>query len=108
MDARRAHVPQHPGTTESNQTATASRLTSKAPFPAVRALLLPPQAPHKTLQKAISCFSAIHGRLHREQAVIRIHTAVTHGLFTTYPQVPECQPENTTTAGAECPVLCSH
>ena len=34
-------------------------------------------------------------------------TAVIHGLFTTYPQVPECQPENTTTAGAECPVLCN-
>jgi hypothetical protein len=34
-------------------------------------------------------------------------TAVIHGLFTTYPQVPGCQPENTTTAGAECPVLCN-
>ena len=34
-------------------------------------------------------------------------TAAIHGLFTTYPQVPECQPENTTTAGAECPVLCN-
>ena len=34
-------------------------------------------------------------------------TVVIHGLFTTYPQVPECQPENTTTAGAECPVLCN-
>jgi hypothetical protein len=34
-------------------------------------------------------------------------TAVIHGLFTTYPQVPGYQPENTTTAGAECPVLCN-
>jgi hypothetical protein len=32
MDVRRAHVPQHLGTTEGNQTATASRLTSKARF----------------------------------------------------------------------------
>jgi hypothetical protein len=70
----------------------------------VKALLLPPQAPRKTLQQAISCFSAIHGRPQRAGSYPH-STAVIHGLFTTYPQVPECQPENTTTAGAECPVL---
>ena len=78
-----------------------------ARFRTVRTFLLPPRAPRKSPLPAISCFSAIHGRLHRKAGSYPHFTAVIHGLFTTYPQVPECQPENTTTAGAECPVLCN-
>ena len=105
---RAARRPPGPGTRARGRSPGSSRVPGVAPgwcpFPAVKALLLPPQAPRKTLQQAISCFSAIHGRPQRAGSYPH-STAVIHGLFTTYPQVPECQPENTTTAGAECPVL---
>ena len=71
-----ARRPPGPGTRARGRSPGSSRVPGVAPgwcpFPAVKALLLPPQAPRKTLQQAISCFSAIRGRLHREQAVIRI------------------------------------
>ena len=84
-----ARRPPGPGTRARGRSPGSSRVPGVAPgwcpFPAVKALLLPPQAPRKTLQQAISCFSAIHGRLHREQAVIRIprrlSTAVIHGGY---------------------------
>ena len=46
-------------------------------------------------QPAISYFSAIHGRLHRKQAVIRISQRLSTGLFTACPQATGCKPENT-------------
>ena len=71
-----ARRPPGPGTRARGRSPGSSRVPGVAPgwcpFPAAKALLLPPQAPRKTRQQAISCFSAIHGRLHREQAVIRI------------------------------------
>ena len=68
--------PPGPGTRARGRSPGSSRVPGVAPgwcpFPAVKALLLQPQAQRKTLQQVISCFSDIHGRLHREQAVIRI------------------------------------
>jgi hypothetical protein len=81
---RAARRPPGPGTRARGRSPGSSRVPSVAPgwcpFPAVKALLLPPQAPRKTLQQAISCFSAIHGRLHREQAVIRIPRRLSTGF----------------------------
>jgi hypothetical protein len=81
---RAARRPPGPGTRARGQPPGSSRVPGVAPgwcpFPAVKALLLPPQAPRKTLQPAISCFSAIHGRLHREQAVIRIPRRLSTGF----------------------------
>jgi len=106
-----ARRPPGPGTRARGRSPGSSRVPGVAPgwcpFPAVKALLLPPQAPRKALRPAISCCSAIHGRLHRKQAVIRISHRLSTGLLTVCPQAAECQPENTTTAGAECPVLSS-
>jgi hypothetical protein len=108
---RAARRPPGPGTRARGRSPGSSRVPGVAPgwcpFPAVKALLLPPQAPRKALRPAISCCSAIHGRLHRKQAVIRISHRLSTGLLTVCPQAAECQPENTTTAGAECPVLSS-
>ena len=79
-----ARRPPGPGTRARGRSPGSSRVPGVAPgwcpFPAVKALLLPPQAPRKTLQQAISCFSAIHGRLHREQAVIRIPRRLSTGF----------------------------
>ena len=79
-----ARRPPGPGTRASDRSPGSSRVPGVAPgwcpFPAVKALLLPPQAPRKNLQQAISCFSAIHGRLHREQAVIRIPRRLSTGF----------------------------
>ena len=79
-----ARRPPGPGTRARGRSPGSSRVPGVAPgwcpFPAVKALLLPPQAPRKTLQQAISCFSAIHGRLHREQAVIRIPPRLSTGF----------------------------
>ena len=81
---RAARRPPGPGTRARGRSPGSSRVPGVAPgwcpFPAVKALLLPPQAPRKTLQQAISCFSAIHGRLHREQAVIRIPRRLSTGF----------------------------
>jgi len=108
---RVARRPPGPSTRATSRSPGSSSVPGVAPgwcpFPAVKALLLPPQAPRKALRPAISCCSAIHGRLRRKQAVIRISHRLSTGLLTVCPQAAECQPENTTTAGAECPVLSS-
>ena len=97
---RAARRPPGPGTRARGRSPGSSRVPGVAPgwcpFPAVKALLLPPQAPRKALRQAISCFSAIHGRLHRKQAVIRISQRLSTGLFTGYPQPGDREPENAT------------
>jgi hypothetical protein len=87
---RAARCPPGPGTRARGRSPGSSRVPGVAPgwcpFPAVKALLLPPRAPRKALRPAISCFSAIHGRLHRKQAVIRISQRLSTGLRTAFPQ----------------------
>ena len=87
---RAARCPPGPGTRARGRSPGSSRVPGVAPgwcpFPAVKALLLPPRAPRTALRPAISCFSAIHGRLHRKQAVIRISQRLSTGLRTAFPQ----------------------
>jgi hypothetical protein len=87
---RAARCPPGPGTRARGRSPGSSRVPGVAPgwcpFPAVKALLLPPRAPRKALRPAISCFSAIHGRLHRKQAVIRISQRLSTGLLTACPR----------------------
>ena len=83
-------APPGPGTRARGRSPGSSRVPGVAPgwcpFPAVKALSLPPQAQRKALRPAISCFSAIHGGLHRKQAVIRISQRLSTGLLTACPQ----------------------
>ena len=96
---RAARRPPGPGTRARGRSPGSSRVPGVAPgwcpFPAVKAFLLPPRAPRKALRPAISCFSAIHGRIHRKQAVIRISQRLSTGLLTACPQATGCKPENT-------------
>ena len=66
-----------------------------------------PQAPRKSPAASHFLFFRYPRKAPQRAGSYPHSTAVIHGLFTAYPQVPECQPENTTTAGAECPVLCN-
>jgi len=94
-----ARRPPGPGTRARGRSPGSSRVPGVAPgwcpFPAVKAFLLPPRAPRKALRPAISCFPAIHGRLHTKQAVIRISQRLSTGLLTACPQATGCKPENT-------------
>ena len=87
---RATRRPPGPGTRARGRSPGSSRVPGVAPgwcpFPAVKALLLPPQAPRKALRPAISCFSAIHEGIHRKQAVIRISQRLSTGLLTACPQ----------------------
>ena len=71
-----ARRPPGPGTRARGRSPGSSHVPGVAPgrcpFPAVKAFLLPPQAPRKALRPVISRFSAIHEGTHRKQAVIRI------------------------------------
>ena len=95
-----ARRPPGPGTRARGRSPGPFRVPGVAPgwcpFPAVKALLLPQQALHKALRQAISCFPAIHGRLHRKQPVLRISRRLSTVLFTAYPQPGDREPENAT------------
>ena len=84
-----ARRPPGPGTRARGRSPGSSRVPGVAPgwcpFPAVKALLLPPQAPRKTLQPAISCFSAIHGRTPQKAGSYPHFTAVIHGFIHSLP-----------------------
>ncbi len=91
-----ARRPPGPGTRASGRSPGSSHVPGVAPgwcpFPAVKAFLLPPRAPRKALRPAISCFSAIHGGIHRKQAVIRISQPLSTGLLTACPQATGVSP----------------
>jgi hypothetical protein len=86
---RTARRPPGPGTHARGRSPGSSRVPGVAPgwclFPAVKALLLPPQAQRKALRPAISCFSAINGRLHRKAGSYPHFTAVIHGFTHSLP-----------------------
>ena len=86
---RAARRPPGPGTRARGRSPGSSRVPGVAPgwcpFPAVKALLLPPRAPRKALRPAISCFSAIHGRNPQKAGSYPHFTAVIHGFTHSLP-----------------------
>ena len=73
-----ARRPPGPGTRARGRSPGSSHVPGVAPgwcpFPAVKAFLLPPQAPRKALRPVISCFSAIHEGIHRNRQLSAFHS----------------------------------